>query len=162
MNERESSSIWERLDALDDDELAQLTTAAIMVVGEHGNVGEAAEATRLPRDTLAAQTREVLESEGVALDEGQAVEIVSSTDLSRELSLSFLQAVRDSPVRDEVAQVHQRLRDMMIVDAGLLLAGAVVLLVLKLKRVKVGENEIEFFEVKSDVLKAIKSFLGGA
>lgn len=159
MTDIRDRSVWERLDSLNDDELAYLTNAALAVIVDHCPPG-VEDPAKLPHGAAVDQTLTALAEEGIDVDDFAAATIVSDADLNRSIALSLLRDVRESPLKDEIESVYQRMRDMMILDAGLLLGGAVLILVLKLKRIKIGDNEVEFYEAKSDILQAIRSFLG--
>lgn len=114
---------------------------------------------KLPHNAAITATRAALAQEGVDIGEAEASGVLSDVELSRSIALSLLRAVETSPLKDEVESVYQRMRDMMVLDAGLLLGGAVLILVLKLKRIKIGDSEVEFYDAKADILNAIRSFL---
>jgi hypothetical protein len=159
MTHMQEPSIWERLDSLSDEELAYLTSAAMAVLAEHADP-QLEDPTKLPHNLLIAETRAALAPEGIDVGESDAAEVVSDADLTRSMELSLLRNVERSPLKDEVGDVYERLHNMMVLDGGLLLGGAVLILVLKLKRIKIGDSEIEFYDVKADLLNAIRSFLG--
>jgi hypothetical protein len=159
MTEMNNHSVWERLDDISEDELAYLTNAALAVIADHSST-DIEGLTKLPHNATVDQARSALAEEGIDVDESGAATIVSDPQLDRSMALSLLRATRESPLRDEIERVYRQMRDMMILDAGLLLGGAVLILVLKLKRIKIGDNEVEFYEAKSEVLEAIRTFLG--
>jgi len=154
------TDVWGDLNSLADEEL-QLLTAAAMHVLETGGDGGARDASRMPEQALTREVREALAAEGIDTDTGDAERIVTDEAVSRPVAIALLSELATEPeLKSEIERAYEARRDMMVVDGGLILGGALLLLVLKLKRVKIGDNEVEFYEAKEGALAQIRGFLG--
>jgi len=58
-------------------------------------------------------------------------------------------------------EAYRRRSEMMLADPGTLAAAALLLLVLKLKKVHVssGATEVDFYPIKNEILQALKGLL---
>jgi hypothetical protein len=161
-DEERKAPVWERLDSLSDHELNALISAAANVLTE-GADPSAQDAVGMPPGPAARAIRSELEGVGVEIDDAEAERFVSDDAVSREVALATLRELaKDPELASEIEDAWRARGGMMIIDAGILSGGALLLLVMKLKHVKVkkGEADVEFYEVKSGVLGAIRRFLG--
>jgi len=163
MNEFPATSIWERLDSLSDTDLKALTSAATHILAEGADDGNAREVVAMPPGPAARELRSVLKAEGVEVGDAEAARLLADPAASRDMALMTLRELSKDPTLASAIEAAWRARTgMMIIDGGLLAGGALLLLVMKLKHVKVkkGETDVEFYQAKSDVLTAIRRFLG--
>ncbi len=162
-DEVREASVWERLDSLSDHELNALISAAASVLTEGADDPSAQDAVAMPPGPAARAIRSELEGAGVQIDDADAERFVSDDAVSRDVALATLRELAKEPeLASEIEDAWRARGGMMIMDAGILSGGALLLLVMKLKHVKVkkGEADVEFYEVKSGVLGAIRHFLG--
>src|SRR5207237_2723867 len=104
---------------------------------------------------------EALHSEGITATDADTRKIVVDSTTTRSVAIALLRECIAKPeLAEEIEAAYQSRRDMMVLDAGVVLAGALLLLVLKVKRIKVRDTEIEFYDVKENALRQIRSFLG--
>ena len=164
MNEMGRDEVWERLDTLDDAELETLIAAASAVMADRADTPAAREALTMAPGPTARELRFELQGAGVEIDAEDAERLVSDEGASREAAIAALRELGKEPVlAEEIEEAWQARRGLMVIDAGLVSAGALLLLVMKLKRVKVGKGqaEVDFYEVKDGVLGALRRFLQG-
>jgi hypothetical protein len=102
---------------------------------------------------------------GAALDSSVAVDrLVDDPEVDRALAIALIQELCAIPaLRDEVGEAYAARKGMMVVDPGSVLAVSLLLLVLKLRRVRVGREgvEVTLDPVRGGALKLVGSLLGG-
>jgi hypothetical protein len=160
MSQYESSSVWTDLEALDDQQLQQLTAAAVHVL-QTGGDHDTAHAAEMPSRVLIRELQAALNEEDVPTATEDAGRLVTDQVASRPVAIALLRELAKNPeLAAEIERAYEARRDMMVIDAGLLLGGALLLLVLKLKRIRVGDKEVEFYEAKAGALAQVRTFLG--
>jgi hypothetical protein len=160
MTKENGASVWDRLETLDERELAMLSTAAVSVIASSAG-GNQPEIEELPRLVVSRELAKELAAEGLAVSESETERIVTEPGLSRDVAMLILRELgRQSELAAEIEEAYVSRTDLMILDAGLVLSGALLLFVIKLKHIKIGNNEIEFYEMKPGILRELRSMLG--
>src|SRR5690606_18591437 len=127
----ESAELWRRLDDLTDVEVAALTQAAIHVLEVGGDDPSLREAETMPARPLTATLEQELSARAVAGPD-VARRIVSDHSLSRPIAINLLKTIATDPVlAEEVAAAYRARQKLLTVGVDLILAGALLLLVLK-------------------------------
>lgn len=156
-------SVWSRLDGLSDSDLRLLVDSAVRVIGDEVGEGAGLDAARLPPGPLAKQLLAELTANGVPADAAVAEKVARDTQISRPLALITLRELAANPVlADRIESAYEARRGMMLVEGGVLLGAALVLLVLKLKKVHVGKDgaDVDFYEAKEGWLGKVSGLLG--
>ncbi len=149
------SDVFQRLDELSDVELATLVAAAEHVIA--GGDEDAAEYTAMPTSMASAAIADEVGEDGTPA----SPEAVTAVVRDRTMVLATLRTVAAEPaVADAVADAYRKRRDMLAIDGGLLTGAALLLFVLKLKRVKIGNVEVSFYEARQGVLEQLRMLLG--
>lgn len=147
-------------DELDEADLRLLLQVIASVLAESAaDDEEAADLVAMPASEAAA---EVGASIGGAED--AASRLVEDPAADRALALELVRQVCAIPaLRDEVDEAYAARRRMMVVDPGTILAVSLLLLVVKLRRVKVGREgvEIKLDPVRDRALKLAAALVGG-
>lgn len=150
--------VWQRLDGLTDSDLATLVESAIFVLNQKGAEGEPSPA-EMPASVVESSLRAELDGNTTA-----AARIAQEEALSRPVAILMLQEIGRRPeLAAEIERVWHERRQMMAIGAGLILSAALLLLVLKLKRVQVSRDkgvDVEFSELSKDVVGSVFRFLG--
>lgn len=145
---------------LDDTDLRLLLQVATSVLAESADdQDEAADLAELPPSEAAAQV-------GATLGEPEDVasRLVDDPELDRVLALGLVREVCAIPaLRDEVDEAYAARKRMMVVDPGSILAVSLLLLVIKVRRVKVGREgvDIELDPVRNGAVTLVGKLLGG-
>jgi hypothetical protein len=114
-----------------------------------------------------AAAREIvplLKGEAPAIDAGKIQEMLESEDLSTELCLKLLGEVRKEPrLAERIAAAYEARAQKMAVAETALLAGALVILAIKIRKISWGKDkkEIAFDSAGATVTAFIKQFFGG-
>jgi hypothetical protein len=149
------NEVFQRLDELSDVELATLVAAAEHVIA--GDDEDAAELAAMPSSMAGAAIADELSEVGTPA----SPEAVSAVLRDRSVVLAALHTIAaEPPVADAVADVYRKRRDMLAVDGGLLTGAALLLFVLKLKRVKIGKIDVSFYDARQGVLEQLRTLLG--
>lgn len=157
MSNGEAVIAWGGLDDISDIDLAVVSAAAVHVVQETA----ALDNDEQPRSVIAQELRDALEESGLAVTAEEASFLVSDAAATRVLALTALAGFgADTTLRAEIDDAYAKRSDLMVLDPGSLLAGALVVLAIKLKRIKVGDVKIEFFELKTNLIDQIRELLG--
>jgi hypothetical protein len=168
MNDKEASSVsrstidWNKLDDLPDNQLRLLLASAMSVlqrIADEEDTALVEEVAVVPPAPLTQELQALLIESGVKVNPAQAEQL---TDSRLAMLLALKQIARQPELVRRVEGTFQERRRMLFVDPGTILAGAVLILVIKLKRVRAdrGGVDIEFRDLKSDMLGAIRKFLG--
>lgn len=154
---RPADEVWSRLEELSDDEVATLVEAAEHVLADLADESE----TAMPVTRVGIALADVLREAGTDVESDEVTALLRDAEVSRRLAVQTLRQIGADPaLAEQVAAAYRARREMMAVDAGLVLAGSLLLLVLKLKRIKVGKVDISFYEVRESALAQLRSLLG--
>jgi hypothetical protein len=155
-------SVWLRLDELDDAELQALLTAATSVVADASDDPSAAEIPMMPTRVALSEVAGSLRDAGLHVDDAAVARLTDDPVASRQLTVAVLRQLAANPsMAAEIEAAYEARRGMMVIDPLTISAMALLLFVLKLKRVKLGRAEVTFFEAKEGVLKAVRGLVGG-
>lgn len=153
-----ADEVWGRLDELTDDELSTLVAAAAHVVADLA--GEP-DAPQLPVALAGAALAGELREAGTDADPDEVTALLQDGSRVRRLAVAALRPIAAEPdLAAEVAAAYRARREMMAVDAGMVLAGALLVLALKVKRIKIGKVDISFYEARASALEQLRAFLG--
>jgi hypothetical protein len=156
-----ADDVWSRLEELSDDELATLVEAAQHVLADLADEPGTAMLAQMPVGHVGAALAGTLREAGTDVDPDEVTALLRDGERSRWLAVQALRQISAEPaIAEQVAAAYRARREMMAVDAGLVLAGSLLLLVLKLKRIKVGKLDISFYEARASALAQLRSLLG--
>lgn len=153
---------WDRLDNLTDSELHALAEATLSVLREEAAGMVAADANIPPRQ-LREQLAAALTDEGLRVDSAVINQIATDGEMAREVSLAIIASVgKDTQFRQQVQEAYKARQSMMVVDGGLLIGAALLLLVTKLKRIKVekGKFDAQFYQATDTLIERLRTILG--
>jgi hypothetical protein len=160
-DQRSAEDVWSRLDELSDDELAMLVEAAEHVIADSADAPDASIYLRMPVTRVGEAIAGSLQDAGTATDPDDVTAVLRDHDSARQLAVQALRTIGEEPaLAGQVAAAYLARREMMVVDAGLVAAGALLLLVLKLKRIKIGNVDISFYEARAGALELLRTLLG--
>lgn len=165
MNENKADAnqpVWNRLDALSDGDLAAVVESTIFVL-KQGVEGGDPSPTEMPPGPMVQALEQLLAERG--LDTGAAGRIVKQPTLSRPVAIALLQEIgREPTLAQEIENVWRERRGMLVVEPASILAAALLLLVLKVKKVKVSKKEgvtVDFTKISTGALGKVFEFAGG-
>ncbi len=153
---------WQKLDELPDEKLRMLVASLLSVLQdstEQDSDDSMEDVATIPPGPLRRQLKEALAENGVAASDSQINQIMES----RPFAILLLQQIAQQPdLACEVEQAYKERQRMLVVDGGIILAGAVLVLVIKLKRIRANKKgvDVEFSDLKADVLAQVRAFLG--
>jgi hypothetical protein len=158
----EKADPWENLEDLPDAELAALAQAAVSVLQWNAE-GDIEDVEDMPPGALERELEDELAGHGVE-DSGEAArKVVRDEEMARPVAVALLWQIAEQPeLRARVDEVYRKRKDMLVVGTGVILAGAFLLLAMKLKKVKIGKEgaEVEFEPIKEGALARVLAFLG--
>jgi hypothetical protein len=151
-------TVFDDLESLPDDKLQILTEAAISVLSPDD---EATQPAQLPPRVLAAELRDALADTG--LPESTVDSVTGDPAFSRQVALAILAPIGEQPeLAAEVERAYDARRNMMVIDGGLVLGAALLLVAMKIKKVSIGKQgfELDFYQVRAAALEAIRKLFG--
>ena len=154
-------SVLDRYPNLEEQELTNLVTAASQVLMEFGEADQA-----LPIDLLdmpPGSAVEIISSDLPVREEGldQLRNMVAEPEQARLLSIEVLRVICESDLlRQAVEERYEQLEQKMFTPELFLLAGALVVLAIRIKRIKLGESEVSFYPAGDEVKAFLTSLLG--
>jgi hypothetical protein len=164
MNEPHAPAWCQGLSNLSDRELGLLVDCAAAVIAEgSGEDAELRELRELPAPVLAPDLAEELGALGVHAGQQQVREIAGQAESSRLLATALLEQICAIPaLRAEVDAAYVASQRMMIVDPVSITAISLLVLVMKLRKVKVGRAgvEVTLDPIKKAMVSVIKDLLG--
>lgn len=165
MTDMHAASWCGNLSALSDGQLGLLTQCAITVIAEGaGNDADVDEIRELPAVVLAPDLAAALRAAGVQARDQQIERLAEETTSNRTLAIALLEQICAVPaLRAEVDAVYTAKQRLMIVNPVTIMAIGLVLLVMKLRRVKVGKDGLDVtLDPMQDVMaNVIKGLIGG-
>jgi hypothetical protein len=149
---------------LTDTDVAKLAEAAIGVLEPADEEG--VDLQTMPRSVMQEQIAAAARSLGVTAEESaRLAEAAAREDLAPDVAQAVVAELqRDEALADEIADAYERRKDLMAVDPLTISAAALLLLVLRVRRVRVSKKEgidVTLDPLKADVVKAVLSFVGG-
>lgn len=151
--------MWDRLDELSEKDLAILTAATVSILAEQPTADKPVR--DLPPSKLAEELVSILADSGLAAPKSIARQLATEP-APRELLIPILTAIgAQHGLAQQIMDAYEAQKQMMIIDAGLVSAAALLILVLKLRKVRIANKvEIDFYQVTSSVLNALRQFMG--
>jgi hypothetical protein len=156
-----SGSVFDRLDDLSDVEIAALTQAAIHVLQVGSNDDSVRDIEAMPTRPLLGTLEEELAARSVT-DRDIANRIVGDKTLSRPIAIRLLTTIANDPaIAAEVETAYQKRQKLLTVGVDIILAAALLLLVLKVKRVRVGKTgvDVELWKLSDNAIKSVLTFV---
>jgi len=150
--------IWSRLGELSDDELGTLIVEAQHVIAS--DAGDAIEYLSMPVGVAAGAIAASLGEAGTRAEPQVVAGLVRDPARARALALAALQPIWHEPELGKlVAEAYGERRGMLAVDPELISAVSLLVLILKLKRVKIGKLDVSFYEIREGVLDQLRNLL---
>ena len=156
-----SGSVFDRLDDLSDVEIAALTQAAIHVLQVGSSDDSVRDIEAMPTRPLLGTLEEELAARSVT-DREIANRIVGDKTLSRPIAIRLLTTIADDPaIAAEVETAYQKRQKLLTVGVDIILAAALLVLVLKVKRVRVGKTgvDVELWKLSDSAIKSVLTFV---
>jgi hypothetical protein len=154
------TSIWDNYPALTEAELRNLVAAAAQVLAAGADHADVPDDVLEISDSAAARE---LAAPATGLGEFKPAEIrqvLEDDEASAELSRAVLDEVRKYPaLADEVAEAYEERSRKMAGAEMLLLAGAIVVLAIRIKEIRIGKGQTRITFAESG--DAVKAFLAG-
>jgi hypothetical protein len=149
---------------LTDQDIAKLAEAAIGVLAPEDADG--ADLQSMPPSVIQYEIAAASASLGLTADEAtRLAEAAAREDLAPGLAQTVVTELRrDEALAGEIAEAYERRKDLMAVDPLTISAAALLLLVLRVRRVRISKQEgvdVTLDPLKADVVKAVLSFVGG-
>jgi hypothetical protein len=149
---------------LTDSNVAKLAEAAIGVLEPADEEG--ADLHSLPPAVIQEQIAAAAQSLGVTPEEAAQLAVAAAReDLAPGVAQTVVAELqRDEALAGEIADAYERRQDLMAVDPLTISAAALLLLVLRVRRVRISKKDgvdVTLDPLKADVVKAVLSFVGG-
>jgi hypothetical protein len=143
---------------------AKLAEAAIGVLEVADE--EAPDLQLLPPAVVREQIAEAAEALGVPPDEAaRLAAAAASEELAPGVAVAVVAELeRDDALAGEIADAYERRRELMAIDPLTISAAALLLLVLRVRRVRVSKQagvDVQLDPLKPEVVKAVLGFVGG-
>lgn len=154
-------SIWDKYPNYSPDELRVLTAvAAETLIDSAADPAVSADVLRLSSRSAATELQPLLAGEAPGIERAQIQTALDDPELSRKMALAVLDEIRQvPPLADQVAAAYQARSGEMAGPELLLLAGAVVILAIKLKDMSFTRDgvKVSFFQAG----KSVETFVSG-
>jgi hypothetical protein len=145
---------WNQIEELDDKSFSQLIAAAIDVLGSDSMIQYGIK--NKPQKLLVQDLRMELKNNNIQTSDENIMDLV----LSKNATAYFLKEIaKDQTLADEIEKTYQKQKEMLVVDAGVIAAAALLVLCVKIRKVDMINKVVEFDKIKADILNSIKSFL---
>ena len=157
----ERNSVWEHLVELTDGERKALVDSAVTVLNQGVQPDEAI-TSDMPGSVLRSRMASALSEAGLPASQDDASAAMSSAS-GADAASSMLSALSHvQGLREEIEQAYQRRREMLFVDFGLISGPALMILLLKLKRIKIDSSgvDVQMYDANKSVIEMIRKMIG--
>lgn len=158
-------TIWDKHPNYTDDELRILTAAAAETLVDAANDSSiTSEVLQLSAKSAARELKPLIEQTAPGVDQEQIQTALEDPEQSRKMALAVLEQIRILPeLADQVSDAYEMRRREMAGPELLLLAGAVVILAIKLKAVRISPHgvEVDFDKAGKAVEMAVSAIFKG-
>ena len=157
----EYTSVWERVGQLTDGELKALVDSAVAVLNRSAEPDEMITAD-MSASQVQSQMASALSEAGLPANQQDASAAVSSAS-DKAAVLAMLSAVAQVPgLREEIEKAYRRRQEMLFLDLGLVTGPALLILLLKLKRIKINSSgaDVQFYDAQKSTVEMIRQMLG--
>lgn len=152
-------SVFDHLEELSDVDIAALTQAAIHVLQIGSDDESLREIEAMPTRPLQGTLQDELAAR--AITNGAVAErIVTDRAIARPVAIRLLETIAQDPaIAGEVEAAYQKRRKLLTVGVDLILAAALMVVVLKIKRVRIGKADVQFGMLSDKVVEKVLSFV---
>lgn len=159
---KRQGEIWSQLDKLPAQEIMGIVEVAVVVL-QAGWEG-AENLNKTPPKSLTDILQDSLAQNGVKTDDAQIKMLITDNEMSLALSRKLLGEIACFPeLAHEVENVyHTRQKMMGIEPVSCLIAGALLVLAIKVKEIDVKGGKIKFYNLSDKAVEALCKLLGVA
>ena len=131
--------------ALGERDLRLLIEVAASVLGQAADgEADAEEIIEYPPSVLHAELHSALAEFGIAADESAITRLVNDAESDRALGMALIESMCSIPeLRDAVDEAYEARRRIMVIDPATIAAVSLLLLVMKVRRVRVGREGVD-------------------
>jgi hypothetical protein len=155
-------TVIERYPDLTIEELSTLVVAAAEVLMEAGETSEPVpdDLLEMSPGSLSGMIAESMPAGGPDRDE--IARLLSNLDASQRLATGTLQTILESPdLRDAIGRRYEELERRMFVTESLLLSAALVVLAMRIRKVRIGRFNLDFYKSGEEVKVLVKGLTQG-
>ncbi len=159
--EEKSGEIWSTLDKLSAQEIIRLVEAAVYVLKPASETPE--DLSKMPSAPLTSILYETLANKGVNVDKADIPLLISEGEVSLALCKELLGQIAENfpELAFEVEKTyHVRQKMMGIEPVSWLLAGAILVLAIKVKEIDLNKKRIKFHDLSDNAIRAVCRLLG--
>ena len=146
-------------------DVARLTEATIGLLLGSVEDDALADVESIPPAVILREIVKAAESLGCTVEEAtQLANVVSRQELAPDIAKAVVAELgRNESLGQEIADSFERRSELMVVDPLTISAAALLLLVLRVRRVKLSKDglDVRLDPLKGDVVKVVLNFLGG-
>jgi hypothetical protein len=155
------TSVWEHLDELTDGERKALVDSAVAVLSKDLQPGDEI-SSDMPASLVRGRMTAALSGAGLPASQQDASAAMSAAS-GEDAVVTMLTSLSQVPeLRAEIEAAYQRRQEMMFLDMGVITGPALLILLLKLKRIKIGSSgvDIQLYDAHSSTIEMVRRMLG--
>jgi hypothetical protein len=155
------TSVWEHLDELTDGERKALVDSAVAVLSKDLQPGEKI-TSDMPASLVRGRMASALSGAGLPASQQDASAAMSSAS-GEDAVVTMLSSLSQVPgLSEEIEEAYRRRQDMMFLDMGVVTGPALLILLLKLKRIKIDSSgvDIELYDAQNSAIEMVRRMLG--
>jgi hypothetical protein len=154
-------SIWDNYPDYDDQELRMLVQATTETLADEAE--ENHELLEMSPSSASRMLAALLRDSGIDTQPADVQRLLEDPELSKRLSLEVLGLVRERPLLAErAAEYYETVARKMASPEILLLVGALVILAIKIKEVRIGNRVVKFYDAGRSVENFLQVLLPGS
>jgi PP-loop superfamily ATP-utilizing enzyme len=147
-------------------DLGKLTEAAIGVLVAAGDDPQLAEVQSMPAGVLKEQITGAAKALGFPAEHAARLsDLATRTESASDVARTVLAKLnQDEALAAEVAESNRRRQDLMVIDPLTISAAALLLLVLRIRRVRMSKKngvDVQLDPLKADMVEAVLGFFRG-
>jgi hypothetical protein len=116
----------------------------------------------MPRSVLRSRMASALSEAGLPASKDDASAAMSSAS-GADAARSMLSALSRVPgLREEIEQAYRRREEIMFLDFGLVTGPALMILLLKLKRIKINSSgvDVQMYDANKSMIEMVRKMIG--
>lgn len=161
MNSRENQEkIWSQLDELPSEEIIRLVEMTVTVLQPGWD--EARDINKMPPGPLTRMLKETLAERQVQVSDDQLKLLIDENETSLNISRELLREIATVPdLAAEVEKAYYVQKRMMVIEpVSWLLAGAVLVLAIKVKEIDLEKGKVKFHKLSDKTIDSLCGLLG--
>ena len=157
----QENSIWQHLAELTAGEREALVESAVAVLNEKIQPGEEI-TSDVPASVIRNRLLSALSDAGIPASQEDASAVMSLASQTDAVDTMLATLAKVPDLSEEIERAYRQRQEMMFLDMGILTGPALILLLLKVKRIRINSSGVDaqFYDAQESAVGLIRRMLG--